>query len=216
MAAILWSFIPICAAFVVGESARFLIKKGLARRSSLFRYTNELISTFEFSSAVFEIAVIGKHYSTAYGFLLSFTFLCLKFTNSILHGYSANPCGLLEDIVRKKARRSWIVDFVTTVCSQLTGALLARPFMQLAWNSTNSELHYKQLNQGLSSSLEVSVFVGFLVEVITTFILTMIDFMTRGGLQLPSTSTPGSPPAPRRAACCRRSGYPGSGCNRQG
>lgn len=182
--AILWSFLPICAAFLLGELVRLLLKKWLTRKSFVCRYAGELISTFEFSAAVFEIAVIGKHYSTALGFICSFCFLCLKNTAYILDGLSANPCGLLEGIVKKKSRKSWIIDFVTTVCSQLTGALLAFPFMQFVWKSTASELHFKHLNKGLSSSLEVSLLFGFLVEVVTTFVLTMIDLLTRGGLRV--------------------------------
>lgn len=180
----LWSFSTIFGGFFIGELTRFLLKKWLTRKSRHYYYAGELISAFEFSAAVFEIAVIGKYYSTFLGFVCSFLLLCLKNTEYILDGLSANPCALLEGVVRRNARKSWMVDFVTKVCSQLTGALLAFPFMQFVWKSTSSELHFKQLNQGLSSSLEVSLLVGFVVEITTTFLLTMTDFLTRGGLRL--------------------------------
>ena len=178
-----WSFTAIIGAFLLGETVRFLFKKVLPRRSPYHHYVGELISSFEFSASVFEIAVIGKYYSTSLGFVCSFMFLFLKNAEYILDRKAANPCGLLEGIVNRGARRSWVVDFVTKVSSQLSGALLAFPFMKFVWQSTASEIHFKQLSRGLSSSLEVSVLVGFAVEITTTFILTMIDFLTRGGLR---------------------------------
>ncbi|XP_031566796.1 uncharacterized protein LOC116301815 [Actinia tenebrosa] len=178
-----WSFTAIIGAFVLGETVRFLLKKIIPRRSPHHHYVGELISSFEFSAGVFEIAVIGKYYSNLLGFIFSFTFLFLKNSEYILDRKAANPCGLLEGIVRRDVRRSWVVDFVTKVSSQLTGALLAFPFMKLVWQSTASEIHFKQLSRGLSSSLEVSVLVGFSIEITATFVLTMIDFLTRGGLR---------------------------------
>lgn len=180
---LIWSFTAIVGAFLLGETARFLLKKVIPRRSPHHHYVGELISSFEFSAGVFEVAVIGRYYSTLLGFICSFTFLFLKNSEYILDRKAANPCGLLERIVSRGLRRSWVVDFVTKVSSQLTGALLAFPFMKLIWQSTASEIHFRQLSRGLSSSLEVSVLVGFAIEITATFLLTMIDFLTRGGLR---------------------------------
>lgn len=181
--ALAWSFTAIVGAFLLGETTRTLLKRVIPRRSPYHHYVGELISSFEFSAGVFEVAVIGRYYSTLLGFICSFTFLFLKNSEYILDRKAANPCGLLEGIVSRGARKSWVVDFVTKVSSQLTGALLAFPFMKFIWQSTASEIHFKQLSRGLSSSLEVPVSFGFAIEITATFILTMIDFLTRGGLR---------------------------------
>lgn len=171
-----WSISAILAGFLVGELLRMILRRILPK--DYYAYCNELISTFQLSVCVFEISVIGKFYNKWIALSCSFVLLALKNAEYIFEGAFANPCGMLEDIVYKKAY--WVRDNVAKIGFQLIGGLLSFPFIQFLWQSTWSEFHYQQVKKGLRSTLEVSLLYGFSIEIIATFVSQMSDFLSRG------------------------------------
>jgi len=171
-----WSLTAIVAGYLVGELLRTILRRVLAKE--YYPYANELISTFQLSVCVFEISVIGRFYSVWVSLTCSFVLLTLKNAEYIFEGAFANPCGILEDIVSKKAY--WVKDNVAKVGFQVIGGLLSFPFIQFLWQSTWSEFHYQQVKKGLRSTLEVSLIYGFTIEILATFVTVMSDFLSRG------------------------------------
>lgn len=171
-----WSIGAISAGFLVGELFRIALRRLLP--SGYYAYANELISTFQLSVCVFEISVIGKFYSSWIALSCTFVLLALKHAEFIFEGAFANPCGMLEDIVYKKAYL--VKENIAKVIFQLIGGLLSFPFIQFLWQSTWSEFHFQQVKKGLRSTLEVSLLYGISIEIMATFVTAMSDFMSRG------------------------------------
>ena len=175
----LWSLASISTTLLLGELLRFIFRKSFPKLYQT--YPSELISAFQLSACVFEISVIGKFYSGWIALSCSFCLLTLKNAEYLFPGTLANPCGLLESIVEKKG--PWVADSVAKILFQLVGALLSFPFIQALWKSTWSELHFKQVKNGLRSTLEVSLLLGFSIEILATFVTSMSDFLSRGILK---------------------------------
>ena len=174
-----WSLAAISAGYFLGEIVRLVLRRVLPKL--YYPYANELISTFQLSVCVFEISVIGRFYNPWIALCCSFVLLSLKNAEYVFEGALANPCGLLEDLVYKKGY--WVADNVAKIVFQVLGALLSFPFIQMLWLSTWSELHYQQVKRGLRSTLDVSLLFGFSIEILATFVTTMSDFLSRGGLK---------------------------------
>ncbi|EDO35733.1 predicted protein [Nematostella vectensis] len=177
---ILWSVAAIIVVFLLGEIGRMIVKTNMLPRH--YKYASELISSFQFSACIFELVVIGRFYSPYVGIACSFILLFLKNSEYIFDGSAANPCGLLEGVVCK-LKKPWFLNFVLTVLFQFSGALLSFPVMRFMWQKTNSEMHFKQLNSELGTTLQVPIIIGFAIEVFTTFVVTMVDFVTRGEMR---------------------------------
>ena len=169
-----WSLAAIAAGYVTGELLRMVFGRLLPKEH--YTYTNELISTFQLSVCVFEISVIGRFYSVRIALSCSFVLLALKNAEYIFEGALANPCGILEDVVYKKAY--WVKNNVAKVTFQVIGG-----FIQFLWQSTWSDFHYQQVKKGLRSILEVSLLYGFSIEILATFVTAMSDFSSRHALR---------------------------------
>ena len=170
-----WSLAAIAAGYLTGELLRMVFRRLLPKEH--YTYAKELISTFQLSVCVFEISVIGRFYSVWIALSCSFVLLTLKNAEYIFEGAQANPCGILEDVVDKKAY--WVKDNVAKVTFQVVGGFLSFPFIQFLWQSTWSDFHYQQVKKGLRSTLEVSLLYGFTIEILATFVTTMSDFLSR-------------------------------------
>lgn len=179
--ALIWSLAAIAVVFVLGDTLRLFLRKVLPR--GLYECATDFISSFQLSACVFEISVIGNFYNGWVAVSCSFILLTLKNMEYIFDGAAANPCGLLERVVKQKTSAALLTDFLAKSISQLLGAMLSFPFIQTLWQYTSSEFHSNQLSKELLSTLEVSLFVGFGVEVGATFLSTMSDFVSRGNLQ---------------------------------
>lgn len=171
-----WSLAAVLAGFVLGELLRIVLKRVLSKK--FHPYAKELISTFQLSVCAFEISVVGRFYSAWVGLSCSFVLLTLKNSELILEGALANPCAIWEYVVDKKGY--FIRDNVAKIACQVIGGLLSFPFTQVIWQAKWSDLHEKQVERGLQSTLEVSLMYGFLIELVGTFITTMCDFLSRG------------------------------------
>ena len=171
-----WSLAAILAGYIIGELLRMILKRTLPKE--YYIYAKEMISTFQLSVCVFEIAVVGRFYSVWVGLSCSFVLLALKNAEFIFEGALANPCGILEDVVYKQAY--FVKDNVAKITCQVVGGLLSFPFIQLLWQSSWSDFHDKQVKRGLRSTLEVSLLYGFVIEILGTFVTTMSDFLSRG------------------------------------
>lgn len=174
-----WSLAAIAAGYVTGELLRMVFRRLLPKGH--YTYANELISTFQLSVCVFEISVIGRFYSVWIALSCSFVLLALKNAEYIFEGALANPCGILEDVVYKKAY--WVKHNVAKVTFQVIGGFLSFPFIQFLWQSTWSDFHYQQVKKGLRSTLEVSLLYGFTIEILATFVTAMSDFLSRHTLR---------------------------------
>ena len=175
----LWSLTAIALVFVLGEIFRIILRRILPTKQ--LHFARELISSFELSSVIFEIIVLGKFYNFWVGILCSFLLLTFKNMLFILDGALANPCGLFEDIYFKP-KKVTILSVTTKIMLQVVGAMLAYPFVRKMWQSSNSELHSRHLQNGISPTLEISVVAGCAIEAVATFLTTMSDFLTRGNL----------------------------------
>ena len=179
--ALVWSLLAIAIVFLLGDTIRHLLRRIIPRKA--FECATDFISSFQLSACVFEIGVIGNFYNKWISLLCSFLLLTLKNMEYVFDCAPANPCGLLENVVRKKTTVALLADFGTRSLVQLLGALLGYPFVQTLWRHTASEIHTQQLEKGLFSTLEVSLLFGFCVEVGATFIATMSDYLSRGSLR---------------------------------
>ena len=174
---LLWSLTAIAFVFVLGEIIRIVLRKILTARQ--LHYARELISSFELSAVLFEIVVLGKFYNFWVGVCCSFLLLTLKNMMFILDGALANPCGLLEDIYHKP-KKVTVLSLASKVVLQVAGAMVAYPFVRKLWQSTSSELHSIHLQNGIYSTLEISIAAGFSIEALATFLTTMSDLLSRG------------------------------------
>jgi hypothetical protein len=158
-------------------SIGYLFKRALEKLTDpeIRNYLNEMVSTYELSTFVFELGVFGRVYGFNAALLAAFCLLVGKNYKVLFQGRTANPCGLVEYLFTRSRRR-----YVLTLWfMQILGAYLSYFYISLIWKLSQSYHHLQRLEYGWNPQLKVGVFFGFIIEFSATFLCHFVDYTTR-------------------------------------
>ena len=171
--ALLFCILHIILALSVG----YLFKRILGKLTDphIGNYLNEIVSTCEYSTFVFELGVFGRVYGLNASLLAAFCLLVAKNYKLLFQGRTVNPCGLVEFPFTS----SRIRHVIQLWSMQFLGAYFSYFYLSLIWKLSQSYYHLEYLKYVWNPQAKVGIIVGFIIEFSGTFLCYFVDYVTR-------------------------------------
>ena len=162
---------------ILALSIGYVFKRVVRKLTDLHicNYLNEMVSTYEFSTFVFELAVFGRVYGFNTALLAVFCLLVAKNYKLLFQGRTVNPCGSIEHLFTSSRRRYVLMLWVM----QLLGAYFSYFYVVSIWQLSQSYHHLQHLKYGWNPQPKVGLGVGFIIEFSATFLCHLIECATR-------------------------------------
>lgn len=171
--ALVFCILHILLALGVGYLSKRVL--GKLTDSHIGNYLNEIVSTCEYSTFVFELGVFGRVYGLNASLLAAFCLLVVKNYRLLFQGRTVNPCGLVEYLFTNSKMK-----YVMKLWSmQLLGAYFSYFYISLIWKLSQSYYHLEYLKYVWDPQQKVGIIVGFTIELSGTFFCYFVDHVTR-------------------------------------
>lgn len=157
-------------------SVGYILKRFLRNRrhAETSNYLNEMISTFEFSTCVFEVNAFGRVYGFNAALLATFCLLICKNYKVLFEGRTLNPCGQVEYFLKGYRKTCVLIMWLM----QTLGACVSYLYISWIWKVSQNDYHLQQLEYRWNPRQTIGIIFGFMIEFLATFVCSFAEYAT--------------------------------------